>query len=196
MSEKSTQRKKYRIQASTTTNTYVYCWIAAREALKQAKQQESGRFYACMTAGVFSAFTIEAFLNHLGQRRVQEWKAFERKLGPYEKLILLKQMLHFSADTSKPPFQTLRDILRLRNSLAHGKTATVDTDLIVDDPSEEAVCYPEPDWKKLCSLSFVTRMVEDAEAMVRDLNTQSGSKRDPFASPGHGSSGVSEVNEE
>jgi hypothetical protein len=186
----------YQPPQENTPRAHVYCWIAARKALKQAKQQESGRFYACMTAGVFSAFTIEAFLNHLGQRRVQEWNALERKLGPQEKLILLKQMLHFSADTSKRPFQTLRDILRLRNSLAHGKTDTVDTNLIVDDPSEEAVRYPKPDWMKLCSLSSVTRMVEDAEAMARDLNTQSGSKRDPFASPGHGSSGVSEVNEE
>ncbi len=43
---------------------------------------------------------------------------------------------------------------------------------------------------KLCSLPSVTRMVEDAEAMIRDLHAQSGSKLDPFDFLGHGSIGA------
>lgn len=186
------ERKKYRVQASTTTNTYVYCWVAAREALQRAQQHQAGSLYFLMMAGVFAAFTVEAFLNHLGQRKVRDWEAFERKLGPGEKLLLLKEILHLSVDQSTRPFQTLHDMVRLRDSLAHGKTVTVTSDLIVEDPHDESTRYPEPNWKKLCSLASVVRMVEDAAAMVRELNSQSGSKRDPFASPGHGSTGVTE----
>ena len=185
-------KERYRIQAHTTTNTYVYCWIAARQALAQAEKEREGCFYWFMSAGVFSSFTMEAFFNHLGQRRVRDWSVFERK-SPRAKLRLLKQRLKLSVDESTRPFETFRSMIRLRNLLAHGRTVTATSDRVVDDPHDESAKYPEPDWKKLCSLASVSRMVEDAEAMVRDLAIQSGSQRDPFASPGHGGSGVSEV---
>ena len=186
-------RNKYRIQASTTTNTYVYCRIAALDALKKAQEQQSGWFYFAMMAGVFAAFTVEGYLNHLGQKQVRDWSELERKLGPREKLLLLRNMLHLSVDMARRPFQTLRDMLRLRDSLAHGKTLTVTSDNVVDDQDDEKARYPQPDWKKLCSLSSVERMVEDAEKMVRHLCAQSGSKRDPFVSPESGISGVEEI---
>ena len=63
-----TPKKKYRIQAHATTKTYVSCWIAARRALDIARQKQAGNLYFRMMAGVFCAFTIEAFLNHSGQR--------------------------------------------------------------------------------------------------------------------------------
>ena len=146
-----------------------------------------------MMAGVFAAFTVEGYLNHLGQKQVRDWGELERKLGPREKLLLLRNMLHLSVDMARRPFQTLHDMLRLRDSLAHGKTLTVTSDNVVDDQDDEKARYPQPDWKKLCSLSSVERMVEDAEKMVRHLCAHSGSKRDPFVSPESGISGVEEI---
>ncbi len=190
------RQKKYRIQASTTTYTYVYCRIAARKALEEAQEQQLGGLYFAMMAGVFAAFTVEGYLNHLGQERVRDWDELERKLGPREKLLLLRSMLHLSVSITERPFQTLNDMLRLRDALAHGKTLTVTSDLVVNDANNEAAQYPQPNWKKLCSLNSVERMVEDAEKMVRHLCTQSGSKHDPFASPGGGSSGIEEIEAE
>ena len=189
-------RKKYRIQASTTTKSYVYCQIAARDALKKAQDQQQGFFYFAMMAGVFAAFTVEGYLNHLGQKRVRAWSELERKLGPREKLLLLSEILQLSVDMTRRPFQTLSDMLRLRNALAHGKTLTERSDLVVGDPYDETARYPQPNWKKLCSIGSVERMVEDAEKMVRRLCTESGSKRDPFVSPGGGSSEVEEIKTE
>lgn len=146
-------RKKYRIQANTTTNTYVYCRIAARYALKKAQEQQPGWFYFAMMAGVFATFTVEGYLNHLGQKRVRDWSEIERKLGPREKLLLLRDMFHLSVDIARRPFQTLRDMLRLRDALAHGKALTMTSDLVVSDPDDETAQYPQPDWKKLCSLA-------------------------------------------
>lgn len=192
MAERKT-RKGSRVQASATTNTYVYCHIAARDALKRAETEPTGAFYFCMMAGVFAAFTVEGFLNHLGQARVRDWETLERKLGPREKLLLLRQMLKLSADESRRPFQTLRVMLRLRDALAHGKTETVVSDRVVKGQPCEEDHWPEPEWKKLCNLASAKRMVEDAEAIVIDLNTQSGSSRDPFIGLGHAWSGVSEA---
>lgn len=186
------ERKKHRIQASTTTNTYVYCRIAACDALKKAQEEQQGWLYFAMMAGVFAAFTVEGYLNHLGQKQVRDWSEFERKLGPREKLLLLRDMLHLPVDMTRRPFQTLSDMLRLRDALAHGKTLTVRCDRVVGDPGDETARYPQPDWKKLCSLRSIERMIEDAEKIVRHLCAECGSKRDPFMSPGGGSSEVEE----
>ena len=186
---------RYRVQASATTNTYVYCHAAAHSALRQAEREQAGCFYFRMMAGVFAAFTVEAFLNHVGQRRMRDWEALERKLGPREKLLLLRQIDHWAIDEGKRPYQTLSKMLRLRDAIAHGKTVTTVTDVVLSRQPRDADRWPEPPWKQLCSLASVKRMVEDADAIVLDLNKQSGSSRDPFASPGHGSSGVSEGGE-
>lgn len=187
------ENKKYLIQASTTTNTYVYCRIASLNALKKAKENQPGWFYFAMMAGVFAAFTVEGYLNHLGQKKVREWNEFERKLGPREKLLLLRDMLHLSIDISKRPYQTLKDMLRLRDALAHGKTLTERSSKIVKNKNDEEANYPQPVWKKLCRLQSVERMVQDAEKIVLNLCEQSGSKRNPFASPESGTSGVDEI---
>ena len=97
------ERNKYRIQASTTTNTYVYCRIAALNALKKAQEQKPGWFYFAMMAGVFAAFTIEGYLNHLGQKQIRDWNELERKLGPREKLLLLRNTLPVG-EYCQPPF--------------------------------------------------------------------------------------------
>ena len=189
-------RKKYRIQASTTTNTYVYCRIAARDALKKAQEQQPGVVLLRDDGGGIRYVHRRRILESSGQKRVRDWSELERKLGPREKLLLLRSMLHLSVDIARRPFQTLRNMLRLRDALAHGKTLTVTSDLVVGDPDDKTAQYPQPDWKNLCSLGSVERMVEDAEKMVRHLCAQSGSKRDPFVSPGSGSSGVEEITSE
>jgi hypothetical protein len=182
-----------RVQASATTNTYVYCRIAARDALRQAEKKQAGCFYFRMMAGVFAAFTVEAFLNHLGSAKVPDWEARERGLGPREKLRLLCTVRGWLVDQSKRPYQTFRVMLTLRDSLAHGRTETVETNKVLKRPLREADSWPEPEWKRLCALPSVKRMVEDAEAIVRDLHSRTGSLRDPFASLEHAWSGIDDV---
>ena len=186
-------KKKWRVQASTTMKTYVYCRIAAQKALEHSKQHPTGSFYFNMMAATFAAFTVEGFLNDLGERKVADWSRLERRLAPKEKLLLLRQLLHLEVDKSRRPFQTLHDMLRVRDALAHGRTIETLSDEIVANPNDESASWPEPEWKKLCQPKSVARMVEDADLIVRDLNAQTGSNRDPFASPSGGWSGADPV---
>jgi hypothetical protein len=180
--------KKFRVQASNTTKPYVYCFHAACEALEQAQKVETGNFYFRMMAGVFAAFTYEAYLNHIGQEHIREWGILEKTMNHKEKLRFLKQKLNFTTDPKQRPFQTLKDIYELRDSLAHGKTKTIKKDDIVNKSQVGSAEYPQANWKKLCALKSVTLMVEDVEAMVRSINTQLGSNREPFANPEFSSS--------
>jgi hypothetical protein len=184
-------KTRYKVEASSTTRTYVYCWIGARKGLKQAEAVKTGSFYFRMMAGVFAAFAVEAFLNHAGQKKIREWKELERRLAPREKLILLRYIAGWSYDESRRPFQTLRQMLRLRDALAHGKTIQKNVTVILEQLPWNGDELPEPEWKKLCSFPMVKRMVDDAEAIIRDLAKQSGFSGDPFRSGTHGSIGFS-----
>jgi hypothetical protein len=90
--------------------------------LAQAEKPESGAMYDCMMAGVFAAFTVEAFLNHLGRLKVPNWDEIERNKGPQEKLVHLATSQRWQLSLGKRPFQTLRRMIFLRNALAHGKS--------------------------------------------------------------------------
>ena len=79
-----------------------------------------------MAAGVFSAFTVEAYMNHLGQNQVAGWGILERKLSPREKLDFLSTALHFTVDWSRRPYQSFDVMLKLRDALAHGKTEPIE----------------------------------------------------------------------
>ena len=123
------RRVSYRVKAYGTTNTYVSTWLAAREALEKAEQVKRGEFSFCMMAGVFAAFTVEAYLNHVGLKEMRDWGALEPKLGPREKLLLLRQTECWTVDLDNRLFATLTRMLKLRNELAHGKTVTKHKDV-------------------------------------------------------------------
>ena len=74
-------KRRLRVQSSSTTKTYVYCKIASFDALKRAEEVQSGGLYFCMMAAVFASFTVEAFLNHIGQARIKDWDALDASLG-------------------------------------------------------------------------------------------------------------------
>ena len=87
---------------------------------------------------------------------------------------MLRQLLKFSVDESRRPFQTLRTMLCVRDALAHGKTETLVFDGVIWKEPSDAEKWPEPKWKRLCSLVNTKRMVVDAEAIVRDFTQPNG----------------------
>lgn len=189
-------KPRSRVHASSTTNTYFYCWKASTRALKRAEAQEKpGCFCDRMVAGVFAAFAVEAFLNHIGQQKMRDWASLERRLSPRDKLLRLRQVAHWSVDKRKRPFSTLLAMKRLRDALAHGKTLKLSANVPSKELPRDTVTWPEPEWKTLCSPQKVRRMVEDAEEIIRNLAKQSGMSRDPLFSPGHSWSGESAVDE-
>jgi len=54
------------VKAQTISYAYVTHHNAAFYALQAAKESVEGSFFNCLTAMVFAAFSLEAYLNHLG----------------------------------------------------------------------------------------------------------------------------------
>jgi hypothetical protein len=185
---------KYRAEVSKErgVNTYVHMRHASMGMLKKAEEGSRGSYYCWMASLVFAAFTLEAYfnhINHIGQRVFGKkcWEYRER-LSPERKLNVIAEKLEVERDDGKRPFQTVAELFKFRNSIAHGKTVLLKSetrtevvgDGFFDNPDHD---LPEAPWEKYCTLENARRAVEDVEGIIRMLHKAAGMEGDPFRSP-------------
>jgi len=108
-----------------TNFTFAILYKAARSALEDARANPDGRDWKCLHCLVCTAFSLEAFLNHVGDERLGCWTDLERRLSPKDKVTLLLELAGTSPRWGQEPFQSFDKLLRYRNELAHGKTETL-----------------------------------------------------------------------
>ncbi|NCS96935.1 hypothetical protein GW756_06225 [bacterium] len=154
--------------------TYVYLFNAARLSIKNAATEENEEliFHYCMSSIVFLAFCMEAYLNHIGEEKIEHWKDDFESLRPLAKLRLIMRE-YGELDFSRRPFQSFSDIFDVRNQLAHGKTEFA----LEKHPNE-----PLTKWGKLCNLKTTKKLMEDTEKMIRFMHAKitNGVEVDPF----------------
>ncbi len=173
-------KKAAKVKVDRMVLAYSYLQASSWNALEQAKEAETGRFYNCMTAMLHSAFCLEAYLNHLGAKKVTCWNVLERKLSPGDKLEVLAKTMNFSIDVSQRPFQTFKQIFGFRNALVHARTEYVSVESEQRLGEGERPSKPQADWEKMISLRIAQRFFDDTRAMIVMLHAQAGYKQDPF----------------
>jgi len=107
----------------TQTNTYMYLYKTAKINLEELESSESGSFYKIITCITFCAFTLEAYMNHIGHGNCNFWNEVEKN-KPLEKLKILYSIFELEFDKSSRPIQSIIEMYKYRNLLAHGKTET------------------------------------------------------------------------
>ena len=88
--------------------------------LERAKKKEAGSDWDTVSSLLFSAFTFEAPLNHIGSKVIPYWDEFERLPRKNKSNILLKH-LNMAPDFGKRPFQSLHALYLFRDGVAHGR---------------------------------------------------------------------------
>ncbi len=158
---------KIRIKKVRNFHTYTAFWHTSWCLLEKGKESSEGSFHQYLASLVFSAFTIEAYLNHVGAWLFKSWREYERALNPMQKLALICERLDIKPNYGCPPFQILTTLLPFRNAVAHGKTETLTFDQVLpaDEKSNEVLhAWIEADWERFATL-------ENAEAARRDIRT-------------------------
>ena len=143
---------------------------AADQAASRAR--EGGGMYDCLTAILFSALTLEAFLNALGMGVVRGWEVLERKLSPQEKLSLLAKRLEYEVDFGSRPFQTFSVLMAFRNDIVHAKPETTAGE--VEGEGHDICRQLETGWEKMCTAEWAERAVRDRDAIMDVLFRRSG----------------------
>jgi hypothetical protein len=102
--------------------SYKHTLTIAEQMLKQAQNSENIEWHNSISMIIFCAFSLEGFLNHVGDELIKDWSSLFENLNPKAKLILLSDKFDAKIDFSKAPFQSFKIIFEIRNQVAHPKT--------------------------------------------------------------------------
>jgi len=147
--------------------TYRYTLMTAERMLEQAeKYAEKDN---SMSAIVFCAFSLEGFLNHIGDELIPKWNNLFENLSPKAKLVLIADRYKYEFSFGKRPFQSFNTIFEIRNQLAHPKTkkhnVTKKVQLIVGERKWSA-----DKWEILCKLKYAKMFIADTKEIIEQLN--------------------------
>ena len=118
---------------------------------------------------LFFAFAFEAYLNHVGAEELPFWDEIDR-ISHEKKLTVLSKHLRFTKDLSRRPLQTILELFKLRDALAHGRTEKLTIKKAIKlPPPHDDVCYLLP-LEKLTP-GTIRKYHDDVRAAVELINS-------------------------
>jgi hypothetical protein len=170
-------RQRVKVAKDRQVNTYAEMWHASHVMLNKAEKDEKGSYYQLMASLIFIAFTLEAYLNHIGKRIFGCWDDLEQ-LSPQKKLNVIAEKLKVEKDDGKRPFQTVKELFKLRNDIAHGKSVFLKSENQISATDAELDNYMhrllETEWEKYCNIENTQRAREDVKSIIQKLHNASG----------------------
>ncbi len=189
---------KANVSKERQVNTYAEIWHASNVMLYKAKEDPNGSYYQLMASLVFTAFTLEAYLNHIGQTIFKCWNDLEQ-ISPSRKLNVIAEKLEVEKDDGKRPFQTVSELFKFRNGIAHGKSVILKPGtqiVVVDDAFFDYMRErPETLWEEYCTFENAELTRLDVKSIIQTLHNASGISNDTLFAFGMSSSSATLLSE-
>lgn len=164
------------------TNTFSYMFTGAKFMLQQSEKSDEGQLYSLISCFTYCAFTLEAYFNHLGKLRDNNWDDIERKYPKLKKYTKFCDELGLSIDLNRRPYVSIKNVFSFRDSIAHGKTTN--EKISVERKNSSLLDLPATEWKEFVSLENAKECLNDVEEIILELHLKSGYKNNPFSSSG------------
>lgn len=133
---------------------------------KYENDKPEGIYLDMMATLVFSAFSIEAKVNFVGWKMLAD--GWPEKASFWEKCSLLAQLYDFQVDRGQRPWQTISQLVKLRNILAHGKPdAGQITGVVEGEPDVRD--YLKQEWESTVTREFINRCYEDCDSVWKSM---------------------------
>ena len=165
--------------------TFVDLHRGARFFIQKAERESEGSYYTTMGALLLTAFTFEAYLNHLGEKRLKFWPEIE-SIKVMNKCSVLCKDLGIAPDFSRRPYQTLKLLFKFRNAIAHGRSQIVEKTKEVasvrDTYGNLQEHIPKAKWEEYCTLENARRAIRDVEEIITEMHKKAGLGDYPFIS--------------
>jgi len=169
------------VETERTLYTYVQLRCTSYYSLNRAQEGAHGKWHYQLITILFSAFCLEAYLNHLGASLFESWPSIELAMSPEEKLQLLAKEVKLKYDPSKRPFQSFPLLFEFRNKLVHGKTVSMRQQKKNQRPIKSRPTEPKADWERLITHRQAERFFDDTRFIIEALHIASGGSGDPLA---------------
>lgn len=174
-------KRKAELEIEREINTYWDLYHASCVIMEIAKEVTEGKFYLYMSSIVLSAFTIEAYLNHVGKKLIPYWNEIE-SIRITDKLTVICKHVGVEPDNGSRPFQVLTDLFKFRNALAHGKSKIEKITKEVDADDKISDHTPREHWEKFCNEGNAMKVREDVKEIIQIIHDASGIDGSPFIS--------------
>lgn len=151
-----------RVNPYNQLETLAWYHLQAAQA-KVDLAEHRGLALDCMSCLIALAFSVEALLNFVGNKKVPDWK--ER--APFNtKLKLLETKLSLKLDRGAEPYLTMKRLKDARDKMAHGQPLefTVNT----EDRNELAHAM-QSSWSDSTNEEFLTHAYEQIQDFKRTL---------------------------
>lgn len=195
MKKTLSKQEKNKLKSFTSGLDPTYWWLykAAKFNLKLAKTQQEGNNYICMAVVIFTAFMIEALLNHIIDIQLTTLNDEEKnKLkfsAPKDKLKEILQKINFPFDSQSPSYLAFCEIFDYRKELAHGntivKTAGTLENVHIDEQRE--ICTVVGDWHSKTTSQNAEKLFNLAKELMEKISKHAGINF-PFALGGESTS--------
>jgi hypothetical protein len=168
--KKMKDRRKIAITKERDVKTYAEMWQTSRCLFERGLEDEKGSYHQFMASLVFTAFTLEAYLNHIGPKLFDCWINMER-FGPREKLKSVLKRLQIHADCGTRPWHIMRQLFGFRNDIAHGKSEVIRTSdkVFLRKHSNKDFGLVQTKWEKYCSRANAKKAREDVEKIIKTI---------------------------
>ena len=166
-------------EATREVRTFVDLNHAADVLLKTAREVKRGSYYTLMSSLLMTAFTFEAYMNHLGQLKLPFWENIDsiRVLDKYS--VLCKQFA-MTPNMGVRPYQTLNSLFRFRNAIAHGKSELLEKQAVVPIDAEPHEHSPRTKWEEYVTEDNADRARQDVSKIIAELHEAAGLGKYPF----------------
>lgn len=151
-----------------TYNTYAENMKAAEHFLSMAQDNSLGQRWNLVAAVAFSAFSIEAFINHVGELQDENWREWDSSSRPNTEKKLERLQVSLS-DSSKASFT---ELFQLRDMIAHGRTITKSKN--VRKPQNNlkgAMNNLSSEFESRTTFIKVSRLVQATKEIIKCINT-------------------------
>lgn len=159
--------------------TFVDLAHGADVLIGKTEHEPKGSYYTTMSALLLTAFTFEAYLNHLGEKTFKFWEEIE-PIKVIDKYSVLCKNLNLSPDFSKRPYQTLKTLFKFRNAIAHGKSQILQETKEVSLKDDMHDHTPKAHWEEYSILENAKRAKEDISQIITELHEAAGLGDSPF----------------
>ena len=167
--------------------TYAEHWATAGCLLDRAEREKKGSYHQYLACITFTAFTLEAFLNHIGEELFESWRDDLEQTNVRGKIRIIADKVGLKVDWGETLWQGVAEIIAFRNKVAHGKNERLfeELDLPLDKYDEHLNVFLKSDWQKVATMDNAKRLKEVVADVCLKIWVASGNSEYALFSQGH-----------
>lgn len=162
-----------------TYKSFAYNYKASTFFLKNSELSDAGRYYNILSSILFSALSLEAYINHQGSLDIVNWEKWDKEEKPSikQKLKKFSTFNDFKIDYTIEPYSSINILFDIRNVITHGQTITIKKKIKKPQNNSKAALKDlETDLEKQCTIKKAKEFNKRTKKIIELLNEHSINK--------------------